>query len=167
VAVDLAAEWSAALAPVRLRHPNGVSQPVLRIIDGNPPQLYVGLDQTTCTKTGATLTDFAISTVALTFYPGARLAQMWMAAAWVGYLQHEALELVTVDGVAVLDPHDEPYVSNAYNRGLRDGFPVTLTYDSMIKTLMLVMSENEANRMTEIYWESRPFPHESRLLPCP
>lgn len=141
---DLAARWRSALSALDVRHPNGRSNVVLRIIDADPPELYVGLDATTCTLTGAVKQDFAISTVKLLYWPGERLAQAWFAAAWTGYLSHEALELVTMRGdrsAKVLDPHAEPYQSNPLNRGLRDGFPVELTPKSLFNTLLLVMDE--------------------------
>lgn len=141
VSVD---QWRAALAPVVLRHPNGRSTPVLRLTDGDPPQLYVGLDRTWCTRDGHEMTDFAISTVKLTYFPGARLVRMWLAAAWTGYCCHEALELATVNGVAILDPHAEPYATNPVNRGLRDGFPVTLTPKTLLASLCLVMPRSAA-----------------------
>ena len=141
-------QWRLALAPVVLRHPNGRSRAVLRLIDGDPSQLYVGLDETTCTSDPTkTMRDFAISTVKLTYFPGERLARRWLAAAWVGYLQHEALELVTVDGKAVLDPHAEPYPENPYNRGLRDGFPVELNTHTLFLSLVAVMGEYAAMRV--------------------
>lgn len=141
--------WSAAVDMLRVRHPNGRSRCVLRIIDGDPPQLYVGLDETTCTRDGHVMRDFAISTVKLTYFPGVRLARAWFAAAWVGYLQHEALEIVTIDGAAVLDPHAGPYATNPLNRGLRDGFPVELTPATLLETLKLVMDDEDARRMME------------------
>lgn len=140
----VADRWCMALADVQLRHPNGFSTAIVRVSTGSPPQLYVGLDRTHCTKTGALMDDFAISTVGLTFWPGADAARAWLAAAWVGYLQHEALELVTVAGRAVLDPHAAPYPENPYNRGLRCGFPVELTPRTLIRTLMVVMSYADA-----------------------
>lgn len=161
---ELAQLWHLALGALVIRHPNGRSRCVLRIIDGDPPQLYVGLDETTCTRDGHVMRDFAISTVRLRCWPGETLARQWFSAAWVGYLQHEALELVTHAGVAVLDPHAAPYVSNAVNRGLRDGFPVELTAETMIHTLELVMSYNEAARVVHELWESKGYPFESRAL---
>ena len=150
----LAEQWLQALAPVVLRHPNGRSRAVLRLIDGDPPQLYVGLDETACTSDPTkTMRDFAISTVKLIYFPGERLARMWLAAAWCGYICHEALELVTVDGKAVLDPHAEPYPSNPYNRGLRDGFPVELNSTTLFDALRLVMSRDAA--IAEVNKEDR------------
>lgn len=143
----IARAWSAALRCLEVRHPNGRSRAILRVTDGKPPELYVGLDETTCTLTGETKRDFAISTVKLTYFPGVDLAQMWLAAAWVGYLQHEALELVTLAGdrsVKILDPHAEPYPTCAVNRGLRDGFPLELTPATLCRTLALVMPWMEA-----------------------
>jgi hypothetical protein len=141
---ELAVHWRDALAALEVRHPNGRSQVVLRVIDGGPPQLYVGLDETTCTLTGETKRDFAISTVKLTYWPGVTLAQQWFAAAWVGYLQHEALELVTIAGDRgrkVLDPHAEPYSTNPLNRGLRVGFPVELEPTSLAETLEMALGD--------------------------
>ena len=140
--MTVADQWRCALAALEVRHPNGRSNVVLRVDAGDPPELYVGLDETTCTLTGAVKRDFAISTVKLTYWPGVELAQRWLAAAWSGYCQHEALELVTLRGdrsTKVLDPHTEPYPTNPYNRGLRDGFPVELTPSTLARTLALVM----------------------------
>lgn len=141
---ELACRWAEVLHRLSVCHPNGRSRAVLRLLDGEPPQLYVGLDETSCTKTGALLTDFAISTVKLTYWPGDRLARAWFTAAWLGYLQHEALELVTLDGAPVLDPHAEPYATNPLNRGLRVGFPVELNPTTLFDTLLLVMDEDDA-----------------------
>jgi hypothetical protein len=163
---ELCDAWRVALTPVVLRHPNGWSQPVLRFIDGDPPQLYVGLDSTACTRDGHTMIDFAISTVALTFFPGVRLAQAWLSVAWVGYLQHEALELATVDGRAVLDPHAAPYVSNAVNRGLRCGFPERLTHETIVTAFELLMPRSEAEQMIFEWWSPpgrTDWPYESAI----
>lgn len=150
--MTLAAQWWAALAGLEVRHPNGRSRVVLDVLTTEPPQLYVGLDETTCTLTGEPRPDFAISTVALTYFPGERLARRWFAAAWAGYCQHEALELVTLAGdrsAKVLDPHAEPYATNPVNRGLRVGFPVALTPWTLVDTLALVMPRCDAVRMLE------------------
>jgi hypothetical protein len=140
----LAESWWQALAPLVIRHPNGHSRVVLRINDGSPPSLYVGLDETTCTRDGHVMRDFAISTVALTYFPGEARARQWFAAAFSGYLMHEALELVTLGGKAVLDPHEEPYNTNPVNRCLRDAFPVELTPATLARTLALVMPTEHA-----------------------
>lgn len=144
---DLAASWFEALMALEVRHPNGTSVPILRISDGAPPSLYVGLDETRCTLTGEVKRDFAISNIALTYFPGERLARMWFAAAWSGYLQHEALELVTHQDRAVLDPHEEPYATCPANRCLRDAFPVTLTPTTLEATLALVLPRDEVVRL--------------------
>lgn len=90
---------------------------------------------------------FTISNVRLAFFPGVELARMWVAAAWSGYLQHEALELVTVDGIAPLNPHLEPYEMNPWNRGLRNGLPSVLTRESMIEAFAVVMDRECAVRL--------------------
>lgn len=147
---DLAKYWEGALAELDVRHPNGRSQVVLHVSDGAPAILYIGLAETTCTLTDAVMKDFAISNVRLAYWPGARLAQAWFAAAWVGYLQHEALELVTLAGdraAKVLDPHAAPYATNPLNRGLRVGFPAELTPASLLATLRLVMDPADADAL--------------------
>lgn len=150
--------WYDALRSVVVRHPNGISRPVLRLVDGGVvPHLYVGLDVTTDTSDPTkTFRDFAISTVELLVWPGEQIARAWFAAAWVGYLQHEALELVTVGDLKTkcLDPHAEPYTTNPANRGLRVGFPVHLTWDALVDTLALVMGHDEAVKM--VYPPMRP-----------
>lgn len=142
--MTLAGQWRAALSPLEIRHPNGRSRCVLRVLEGNPPELYVGLDETTCTRDGHVMRDFAISTVRLAYFPGEQLARQWFSAAWCGYLLHESQELVTLDGTAVLDPHAEPYATNPLNRGLRNAFPVELNAWTLFETLLLVMDEDAA-----------------------
>lgn len=138
--------WADALGDLEVRHPNGRSKVVLRVSEADPPELYVGLDETTCTLTGETKRDFAISTVRLHYWPGKRQAQMWLAAAFAGYCQHEALELVTLAGDRarkVLDPHRHPYGTNPVNRGLRIGFPTDLTPVSLRATMLLVLAADD------------------------
>lgn len=147
----IASAWRSALSALDIRHPNGRSSCVLRVADGDPPVLYVGLDETICTQDPSkAMRDFAISNVKLTYWPGEQLARAWFAAAWAGYLQHEALELVRVDGRPVLNPHDEPYITNPQNRGLRDGFPVELIPSTLAKTLALVMPWDDAAAMVAL-----------------
>lgn len=148
-AFAIAAKWATALADLEVRHPNGRSQVVLRVIEGDPPELYVGLDETTCTLTGETKRDFAISTVKLTYWPGVVLAQQWFAAAWVGYLQHEALELVTARGDRsrkALDLRE----TNPLNRGLCVGFPVELEPTSLAETLEMALGEETMIKLVNV-----------------
>jgi len=143
--------WRDAFAPMRLEHPNRESVVVLKLANGLPPILSVGLDWTRDTVDGHRRDRFAVSSVRLCYFPGVRLAQAWMAAAWAGYCMHESLELVTADGVRPIDPHSEvapgsdhrlaPYL---YDRGLRDGLPQMLTRDTLLRTLCVVMDEDVA-----------------------
>lgn len=140
-------QWRDALAPMVIRHPNRTSQVRLRLIDGTCPLLVFSLDQTTdTTNPDRVMRDFQISTVSLTYFPGDRLARAWVAAAWVGYLQHEALELVTIDGLVErpLDPHLEPH---DYDRGLRVGLPIALTPTTLCEALVAVMPRRIAARL--------------------
>lgn len=161
VVTAVAEAWAEALSELEIRHPNGRSVPIIRVIPtGAAPALYVGLDRTWCTMTGKEMPDFAISTVTLSLWPGARLAQKWFAAAWAGYCQHEALELVTLRGrrdLKPLNPHDEPYVECPWNQGLRVAFPVELTWETLRDTLALVMPAGAAVAM--IGWSMHTEPY--------
>lgn len=143
--------WMDALEPVRLRHPNPSARPAIEIVDGPRPMLRLSISnhRDTAEPGDSSWASFTISNVELTFFPGERLARAWLAAAWAGYIQHEALELATVDGKAVLDPHAEPYRENPWNRGLRDGLPVVLTRDTLISALSVVMDRDHAIRLVE------------------
>lgn len=154
---DLADKWRAALAPLVVRHPDRRCKPVVEVRDGDPPTLYVGLDRawSTAAPKNPPRQPFAISNVALTYFPGDDLARKWFAAAWAGYLMHEGLELVTVGDLETrpLDPHEDPYQTNPYNRCLRDGFPPTLDAVALYRALQVVMCEWEAARLT---WKGAP-----------
>lgn len=146
--------WERALKPLVVRHPDRRSTPVIRFLDIAPPSLYVGLDRGYDTTDGtgeSSRAPFAISTVKLTYFPGDDLARKWFAAAWFGYCGHEALELVTIGDTVTrpLDPHTEPYETNACNRSLRDGFPTELTPETLRKTLRLVMDDDAVNKLLE------------------
>lgn len=147
-------QWRNVLQSMVVRHPDRRSKAEIRLLEGDPPMLYVGLDRgydTTDPTDEKWRGPFAISTVKLSFFPGENLARKWLAAAWAGYVMHEALEMVTVGDHTTrpLDPHDEPYDTNPFNRSLRDGFPVELTPETLRKTLELVMSAEKALELTK------------------
>ena len=142
--------WADALSGVVIRHPNPGAQPCVHLDGGeHEVSLTLMVYDTIDTATGEPhqRNPLMISTVRLTFFPGDRLARQWMAAAWAGLLQHEALELVTFDGRAVLNPHAEPYPVCPWNRGLRDGMPVELTPESLRKALAVVMDSAAASEL--------------------
>lgn len=145
---ELGARWSAALAKVVVRHPNRESRVIVRVSEGDPPVLHLALDATRCTADPDRIrAPFTISDVTLTYFPGEQLAQTWLAAAWAGYLQHEALELVTLGddlNARVIDPHAPPYT---FDRGLRQGLPVVLTEDTLFQTLIAVMPRSAARAL--------------------
>lgn len=138
--------WESALHDLDVRHPRRDSVPVLKLLDGDPPRLQVSVQMHASTVDDKPILELPISTVNLHIWPGLTLARQWIAAAWAGYLQHEALELVTVGERTErpLDPHQQPYATNPYNRGLRDGFPVDLGWDSLVDALSVVMNRNHA-----------------------
>ena len=138
--MDLATQWRSALADVRIRHPNRESR-VNVTIDDQPdgPVLLLSLDQTRDSRDPEKIiSPFMISCVRLTYFPGVKLARQWLAAAFAGYIQHEALELVTIGDYETrpLDPHLPPFT---YDRGLRHGLPPVLTPQSLAASLAAVM----------------------------
>ena len=147
----LADLWSAVLARVVIRHPNPNARPRLTINrDGAaPPILLVQIDGHCDTGTARRpqWETFTIANTRLAYFPGDKLAEMWLAAAWSGYVQHEGLELVTVADKACLDPHAEPHRYTPWNRGLRDGFPAVLTEATFLSTLAVAMSRESAERL--------------------
>jgi hypothetical protein len=143
---ELTRLWADALAPLVVRHPNGISTVALTLIDSPTPILTIQLDRTPSTRDPSKEMHrpFTISNVELSYFPGTKLAQQWFAAAWAGYIQHEALELVSVGDGNPIDPHTEPYETNPANRGLRQGMPRRLTPGSLIDALAVVMDREHA-----------------------
>lgn len=141
-------QWALALQDVVIRHPNGSSNVVLTLTDGPAPNLMIHLDETCDSRDPRVkFGRFVISNVKLTYFPGVKLAREWLAAAFAGYVLHEALELVTVGNLVdrPLCPHTEtsPGVY-AYDKGLRDGLPLELNPATLIRTLAVVMPTDAA-----------------------
>lgn len=154
----LFAQWRDALSSMKIEHLNLESVVEVKIMDERPPLLQFGLDWTRDTVTGKRRDRFIVSSVRLAYFPGAPLARAWLAAAFAGYCLHEALELVSVDGVRPLDPHEEithghRLDPHPYDRGLRDGFPLVLTPESLIRSLCVVMDEDAALAFMERHGE--------------
>lgn len=149
--LSLADQWREALADLEVKHPNPLARPKLLVHGIEDATLTVSIEQHRDTRgVNDTLwSEFPISNVRLTFFPGEKMARIWIAAAWAGYLQHEALELVSVGDENPLDPHQQPYPLNPWNRGLRDGFPPVLDRDTLIASLAVVMDREHAIRMVE------------------
>lgn len=125
-------QWRDAMAPMRIAHIDPTCTPVVRV-DGGVLTVSVRNARDT-TNRDRRIDDLTVSCVKLTYFPGADLAQRWLAAAWAGYMQHEALELVFVGDRRALDPHESP----RFDRGLRCGFPVELTPETLAAALALV-----------------------------
>lgn len=142
--MTLTDHWRAALAKLRVRHADREATPCLEIHDGPKPALFVCVNNTRDTVTDERLGSLAVSTVTLTYWPGEAVALRWLAAAWAGYIQHEALELVTLeDGTRPIDPHAHP----RFDRGLRHGLPVELTPKTLLETFEAVMPPEVAAEM--------------------
>jgi len=144
----LTQQWASALQDVVVRHPT--DEPViLALVNAEQPVLRVALAKTRDSRDPSNLMcGFVISNVTLSYFPGVKLARQWLAAAWSGYIQHEALELCTVGGLLdrPLDPHAEPF---QYDRGLRDGLPVVLTPQTLERALRVVMEPEHARALME------------------
>lgn len=134
--------WADALAPLVIRHPNPTARPTVTLSNADDVALLtLEVGDTLDTRTGEphAANPLLISQVRLSYFPGAALARVWLAAAWAGLAQHEALELVTANDRIILNPHAEPHRETPWNRGLRDGLPVDLTPETLVRALAVVM----------------------------
>lgn len=141
---ELTRQWADALEHVIVRHPNRGISVLLTLDDGVEPNLHFELDANPSSDSDEIITPFRITNVRLSYFPGVRVARAWLAAAWACFLQHEALELVTVDGIRVLDPHDTrarlDYVFHV-------GLPFVLTPDTLIAALATAIPIEEAKEL--------------------
>lgn len=142
----LTRQWADALEHVVVRHPNRNIKPILTLDDGPMPNLHFELDHNPSSDSDERISPFRITNVKLAFFPGAKLARMWLAAAWACFLQHEALELVTLGDLKtrVLDPHE--------NRARLDyvfhtGLPFTLTPKALEDALATAIPRSEARQL--------------------
>jgi hypothetical protein len=144
--VSLADAWRDALEGMTFEHLDRSVTPTFEIIGGvDSPALAVSAENAVDTVTGQRIASLKVSTVQLSYFPGKTVARRWLAAAWAGYMQHEALELVRIeDGTRPIDPHG-PDVE--LDRGLRHGLPVVLTPESMLRSFCAVMPEERARQM--------------------
>lgn len=142
----LTRQWADALENVIVRHPNRSITPLLTLDDGPEPMLHFELDNNPSSDSDEVISPFRITNVRLTFFPGERLARMWLAAAWACFLQHEALELVTIGDMKTraLDPHE--------NRARLDyvfhtGLPFALTPASLEAAIATAIPRGEVRQL--------------------
>lgn len=145
--------WAGALAPLVIRHPNPAARPTVTLSTHEGVALLTlevadALD--TRTDEPHPANPLLISQVRLSYFPGAALARVWLAAAWAGLAQHEALELVTMGERIVLNPHAEPHRETPWNRGLRDGLPPMLTPETLVTALAVVMPRDVAEAFVDL-----------------
>lgn len=161
---SLAARWAMALRDLEVRYPDPEVWVELKLTTAEQPVFTLVVGNVMDTRSGHRKSELVISCVTLAIWPGEELCRMWVAAAWAGYLQHEALELVTYNLKSPLDPHEEPYEANPFNRGLRDGLPARLDGPALIKALATVMDEISATNLVRVYHLQTPempvTPHE-------
>lgn len=145
VVTTIGDQWRHALAGMVIRHLDREATPVFEVVGDQRPSLHVRVMGAVDTVTHQRMGSLAVSSVELTYFPGLRLAEVWLAAAWAGYMQHEALELVTrKDGSRPLDPHGG---DASLDRGLRCGLPVRLTPLTLVDSLCAVMPLDRAQRI--------------------
>ena len=145
---ELTRLWAAALDGVIVRHPNRSITPLFTLDDAPAPNLHFELDANPSSDSDETIAPFRITNVRLTYFPGARAARAWLAAAWGCFLQHEALELVTVGDLRtrVLDPHaTRATLDYVFHTGL----PFTLTPDSLLAALATAIPRADAVALME------------------
>lgn len=151
---ELTRQWAAALDGVIIRHPNRGITPLLTLEDGTEPNLYFKLDSNPSSDADEVISPFVITNVRLTFFPGVRAARAWLAAAWACFLQHEALELVTVGNLhtRVLDPHaSRATLDYVFHTGL----PFMLTPDTLLAALCTAIPRADAEQLIRDSMEAR------------
>lgn len=144
----LTRQWADALEHVIVRHPNRNVGLQLTLEDELNPRLTFTIDANPSSDSDEVISPFNITSVRLMFFPGVRLAQQWLAAAWGCFLQHEAMELVTVGDfkTRVLDPHTaRPWLDHMFHKG----FPFELTPETLLIALTTAVPHEVALRLIE------------------
>lgn len=145
---DLTRLWAGALRAVLIRHPNPACEVRLTLEENGaePSLVFEVLNIPDNQDESATFEAFKILNVRLTFFPGERLAHAWIAAAWGCFLQHEALELVTVGDfrTRVLDPHASRHL---LDHMFHKGFPFALTPSTLVTALATAVPQADAEDM--------------------
>lgn len=106
----------------------------MHLTDERTPCLTFSIDANPSSDSDEIISPFNIVNVKLTFFPGVSLARQWIAAAWGCFLQHEAMELVTVGDLKtrVLDPHKHRrWLDHMFHKG----FPYDLTPETLLIAL--------------------------------
>lgn len=145
----LTRQWAAALENVVVRHPNRDISLVLTLEDAPMPCLTFELDTNLNSENDEIISPFMITNVTLTYFPGVMLARQWLAAAWAGFVSHEALELVTVGDskTRVMDPHETRARLNVFHISL----PFQLTPETLFDALVQAVSRPEAEKLMPGY----------------
>lgn len=143
---ELTRRWADAFDGVLVRHPNRAITVLVTLEDYLTPMIHFEMDTNVCSNTEREIAPFRIGNVLLTYFPGALAARAWLAAAWSCFLQHEAVELVTLGDIAtrVLDPHASQ--ANMEHVFLV-GFPPQLTPDTLLAALCMAVPRAEAEQI--------------------
>lgn len=145
---ELTRQWADALEHVIVRHPNRGITLMLTLDDGAEPMLHFELDANPSSDSDEIISPFRITNVRLSYFPGAELAQKWLAAAWGCFLQHEALELVTVGDLKTraIDPHESrARLDHVFHTGL----PFTLTPETLLGALATAIPISDAMQLVK------------------
>jgi hypothetical protein len=145
---ELTRLWADALDGVTVRHPNRAITLLVTLEDYKTPMIHFEMDTNVCSCTERVISPFRIGNVKLSYFPGVAAARGWLAAAWGCFMQHEAVELVTVGDIAtrVLDPHSgQPRMDHVFSVG----FPAELTPDALFAALCKAIPRDDAIALME------------------
>lgn len=145
---ELTRLWADALADVIVRHPNRAFTLTVTLEDYLTPMIHFDIDATICSNTDRVISPFRVGNVLLKYFPGVMAARAWLAAAWGCFMQHEGVELVTLQDISkpVLDPHDNhAHLAHVF----LVGFPPQLTPETLLATLCYAIPREAAVRLVE------------------
>ncbi len=133
----LAEQWLAMLRALGLSHPDPTCSVGIALTDGpNGPSLHFRATVRDTRDAAVFRVDQAIHSVRLTIWPGQHLAALFCGVLWTGYMTHESMELVQLNGEMLLSPHAEPFHAD---HAFRRAAPSVLTWESLALALEVVL----------------------------
>jgi hypothetical protein len=129
---DLGRQWFAALADLRIAHPDPTAEFGVTVHDDS---LALWATVRDSRDPAVWRVRQSVHCVKLEHFPGTRLARLFVAGMFIGYMTHECFELVTARGEQPFDPHADPYIANPYNALFRRACPNVLTPETLAAAL--------------------------------
>jgi hypothetical protein len=143
--MSLRDNWVDALASMSIKHIDPTVNIEWTMLGGaNDPRLQIKVIGVRDSDDQTKRRDIHVHTMNFCVWPGMVVARAFLACAWASYFQHEALELCSVDGVRIWDPHRPPYI---WDQGFRGAMPVDVTSETIAQTLGIVMGGEAARRL--------------------